>query len=228
MSIFLSFFDLFFPDLCKSCENPLNIGEKVICTECRHKLPQTNFHLIKNNPIEKIFYGRAKVQFASSFLFFHKNSLTQSLVHNLKYRGHQEIGKMLGHWYGSILASIEILSSVDFIVAVPLHNKRENKRGYNQVDAFGRALAEELKAEYSKDNLLRITKSETQTKKKRFARWKNVEEIFHIQNIDIFEGKHLLLIDDVITTGATLEACCHELEKSRGVRISIVTMAMTS
>ena len=227
MNAISSFFDLLFPDLCKSCNNPLNVGEKIICTNCRHKLPQTDYHLYKNNEIEKIFYGRSKIEFASSFLFFHKNSLTQNLIHKLKYRGHQEIGALIGSWYGEKLINESGLH-FDFIVAVPLHRHKERKRGFNQVDTFGEALASRFKAKYSKDNLVRIYKSETQTKKSRFARWLNVKEIFSLKNDKLFKNKRILLIDDVVTTGATLDACCHELSKTPGIKISIATIAITS
>jgi len=227
MTLISSFFNLFFPVLCKSCNNPLNIGENIICTKCRHKLPQTNFHLYKNNQTEKIFYGRAKIEFASSFLFFYKNGLTQNLIHNLKYKGHQEIGTLLGNWFGEKLKK-EAKLKIDYVVAVPLHKKKERKRGFNQVDTFGEALSNKLGAKYSKNNLVRINQSETQTKKSRLARWINVKEIFSLIDSDIFENKSVLLIDDVVTTGATMEACCHEIEKSKNVRISVVTMAITS
>lgn len=227
MNVISSFFDILFPDLCKSCNNPLNKGEKTICTSCRHKLPQTDYHLYKNNEIEKIFYGRSKIKFASSFLFFHKNSLTQNLIHKLKYKGHQEIGTLIGEWYGSKLKEDSNLY-FDFIVAVPLHRHKERKRGFNQVDTFGEALANVFGAEYSKDNLVRIYKSETQTKKSRFARWLNVKEIFSLNNLELFSNKRVLLIDDVVTTGATLDACCHELSKTPGIEISIATIAITS
>lgn len=206
---------------------PLNIGEETICTKCRHSLPQTNYHLYKNNKIEKIFYGRSKIKFASSFLFFYKNGLTQNLIHKLKYRGHQEIGTLMGFWYGLKLKE-ESKLDFDFIVAVPLHKKKEKKRGYNQVDAFGKSLSEVFEAQYSKDNLVRIYKSETQTKKSRFARWLNVKEIFSLSNDKLFSNKKVLLIDDVVTTGATLDACCHELNKSKGIEISIITIAVTN
>jgi len=227
MNVISSFFDIFFPDLCKSCDIPLNKGEKIICTNCRHKLPQTDYHLYKNNEIEKIFYGRSKIAFASSFLFFYKKGLTQNLIHKLKYKGHQEIGTLLGDWYGSKLKN-DLNLHFDFIVAVPLHRHKERKRGYNQVDTFGKSLAKVFDATYSKDNLVRIYKSESQTKKSRFARWLNVKEIFTLNDTKLFENKKVLLIDDVITTGATLDACCLQLNKSKGVEISIVTMAVTS
>ena len=227
MNAISSFFDILFPDLCKSCSRPMNKGEKTICTSCRHKLPQTNYHLYKNNEIEKIFYGRSKIMFASSFLFFHKNGLTQNLIHKLKYKGHQEIGTLIGEWYGSKLKDESNLL-FDFIVGVPLHRHKEQKRGFNQVDTFGKALAKTFGAEYSKNNLVRIYKSETQTKKSRFARWLNVKEIFNLNNPELFINKRILLIDDVVTTGATLDACCNELYKSSGIKISIATIAVTS
>jgi len=227
MNVISSFFEILFPYLCKSCNMPLNIGEEIICTRCRHNLPQTDYHLYKNNKIEKIFYGRSKIKFASSFLFFYKNGLSQNLIHKLKYKGHQEIGTLMGFWYGLKLKGESNLD-FDFIVAVPLHKKKEKKRGYNQVDTFGKALSEVFKAKYSKDNLVRIYKSETQTKKSRFARWLNVKEIFNLSDDKLFANKKVLLIDDVVTTGATLDACCHELNKSKGIEISIITIAVTN
>ena len=205
----------------------MNKGEKIICTSCRHQLPQTDYHLYKNNEIEKIFYGRSKIMFASSFFFFHKNGLTQNLIHQLKYKGHQEIGKMVGYWYGEKLKE-ETSKSFDYIVAVPLHRHKEEKRGFNQVDTFGKALANVFDAKYSKDNLVRIYMSETQTKKSRFARWLNVKEIFSLMDTELFKNKKVLLIDDVVTTGATLDACCQELSKTDGIEISIVTIAVSS
>lgn len=226
MDYFSSFISLFYPNLCNSCKSPLNIGETVICSGCRHNLPQTNFHTIENNQIEKIFYGRAKINFATSFLFFNKSGLVQNLIHSLKYRGNQEIGSLLGKWFGKILKS-ETGLRFDYIISVPLHKNKEKKRGFNQLDTFGEALAEIFNAEYSKNNLVRVYESSTQTKKDRFARWKNVKEIFVVNNPKLFENKKVLLIDDIITTGATLEACCHQLEKSETIEISIVTMAFT-
>jgi ComF family protein len=227
MNIFSSFFNLLFPDLCKSCNLPISRKEKTICASCRHKLPQTDFHLYKNNEIEKIFYGRSKIEFASSFLYFYKNGLTQNLIHNLKYKGHQDIGSMLGFWYGNILKR-ETALEFDYIVAVPLHRHKEKIRGYNQVDTFGKSLAKVFDAEYSKENLVRIYMNETQTKKSRFARWLNVKEIFDLVDAKLFENKKILLVDDVVTTGATLDACCSVLSKSFGIKISIVTMAVSN
>lgn len=227
MNAILSFFSILFPDLCKSCNLPITKGEKIICTSCRHQLPQTDYHLYKNNEIEKIFYGRSKINFASSFLFFHKNGLTQNLIHNLKYKGHQEIGSFIGNWYGKKLKADTNLE-IDYIVAVPLHKRKEKKRGFNQVDTFGKTIARIFNAKYSKDNLVRIYMSDTQTKKSRFARWLNVKEIFSLSDEKLFENKKVLLIDDVLTTGATLDACCSELSKSKGIEINIITMAITN
>ena len=227
MNIFSSFLELLFPYLCQSCISPLNEGEEVICTNCRHELPQTNFNMNIDNKVKKIFYGRSDIIFASSFLYFHKNGLVQNIIHNLKYKGRQEIGTLLGNWYGDkIISDTEMM--FDYIIAVPLHKKREKKRGYNQVDKFGEALAIRFNAKYSKNNLVRIYQSETQTKKSRFARWLNVKEIFSLTDIKLFENRNVLLIDDVITTGATLDACCQELSVVKGIKISIITMAISS
>lgn len=221
------FFNIFFPDLCRACNNILLTEEKIICSNCRHILPQSEFHKYDDNPVKKIFYGRVNVQFASSFLIFHKKGLVQKLIHNLKYKGQQDIGTTLGYWYGEKLKR-ETNLKIDFVVGVPLHKKKEKKRGYNQVDTFSIAIAKCLNAKYSKNNLIRVYNSKTQTKKSRLNRWENMKEIFFLQDINMFENKNILLIDDIITTGATLEACSNEILKSKNVTINIVTIAIAN
>ncbi|WP_029037546.1 ComF family protein [Salinimicrobium xinjiangense] len=225
--MFHDFLDLLYPRMCHGCENPLNANEKILCTTCLHELPVTNQHLEKDNAVEKIFYGRIPVENAVSLLHFEKKGMVQRLIHNLKYRGHEEIGDFLGDWLGSELKKFPEWQEIYAVIPVPLHRQKLNKRGYNQVTKFGQQIAEALDAEFYDEVLLKVTATQTQTVKKRFARWGNIDETLVVKNAELLEGKHVLLVDDLVTTGATLEACAQKLLKIPGLRISIATMAVT-
>ncbi|MDG2433838.1 phosphoribosyltransferase family protein [Flavobacterium sp.] len=218
--------NLFFPKICAGCTAILLTNELVICTPCRHNLPLTNHHLAIENEAYKKFYGRIPVEHASAFLYFHKKGIVQELIHNLKYKGHEEIGTLLGHWYGDELKQLMHTSKPDQIIPVPLHRKKYKERGYNQVTTFGLALSEELDIAYSTDLLVRTVYSKTQSKKNLLGRSEGIENLFDVVYTEKDHGKHFLLIDDVITTGSTLEACSRALLKIPGAKISIVCMAM--
>ena len=161
-------------------------------------------------------------------MFYYKTKgVSQQLIYQLKYRGQQDIGSLLGNWMGAQLKDCQRFPKVDYIVPVPLHAKKLRKRGYNQLTTFGLSLSEIIKTPYLEDVLVRKSKTDTQTLKQRFDRWKNVQEIFDVSTSNFFDNTHVLLIDDVITTGATLEACANQILKSNNVKISIVTMAYT-
>lgn len=217
---------LFFPPVCSGCHSFLLTNETVICTNCRHHLPQTHHHLQTENEAFKKFYGRIPVIHASAFLYFHKKGMVQELIHNLKYRGHQEIGTQLGHWYAEDLKNNQSLKNVDAIIPVPIHKKRWRKRGYNQVDTFAEALSNELNIPVQKEVLLRKIDSKTQSKKNLLGRSEGINRVFDVQFSEKEHNKHFLLLDDVLTTGATLEACSRALLAIPGARISIVCMAM--
>ena len=225
--MFQSVINLFFPKACAGCNSFLLSDEKVICTSCRHEIPLTNHHKTKNNEIFNRFYGRIDIEFASALFYFNKKGIVQEMIHKLKYKGHQEIGSIIGNWYGEELKSIKELNDVDYIIPVPLHKKRLKERGYNQVSTFGEALSESLNIEYNETILARTIYSKTQTKKSFLGRSEIIESIFAVQFNKSLYNKHFLLIDDVITTGSTLEACCRELLKIPGSKVSIVCMAMT-
>ncbi|GAA4067144.1 ComF family protein [Flavobacterium cheonanense] len=201
--------------------------EIVICTSCRHDIPLTNHHLSKNNDVYSKFYGRIPIEFASSLMYFHKKGIVQEMIHKLKYKGHQEIGEAIGYWYAEELKDVEELNDVDFIIPIPLHKKRFKERGYNQVTTFGEALSKSWIKSYDETILVRNVYSKTQTTKSILGRAEVVENIFGINYNESHHNKHFLLIDDVITTGSTLEACGRELLKIPGSKISIVCMAMT-
>ena len=225
--MFHDLLDLLYPRICNSCETSLLKHEKVLCTQCLHALPTAFSHLEKDNSVERIFYGRIPLENATSLLLFEKKGMVQKIIHNLKYKGHEEIGTFLGEWLGTELRSLQNFKQVTAVVPVPLHNKKLRQRGYNQVEKFGRAIAEKLEITYLNDVLLKRSASKTQTLKKRLARWGDLEETFVLEQPEKLQDQHVLLVDDLVTTGATLEACAHQLMQVKGVKISIATMAYT-
>lgn len=224
--MFESIINLFFPKVCSGCSSFLLSNENVICTVCRHDIPLTNHHLNPENDAFKKFYGRIPVIHTSALFYFHKKGIVQELIHNLKYKGHEEIGTILGEWYAEDLKTIALLQSVDEIIPVPLHPKKLKQRGYNQVTAFGQGLSSSLNLDYNDSLLIRNVYSKTQSKKNLLGRTEGIETIFDVVFTEKNYNKHFLLIDDVITTGSTLEACSRALMKIPGAKISIVCMAM--
>lgn len=221
-----SIVNLFFPKVCNACHNQLNDNEDTICLDCRHDLPVTNFHFDDSDTIKKVLYGRAKIEHGTALFRFEKKGNVQRLIHNLKYKGHENIGFILGNWLGGELKTIEAYQNIDAIIPVPLHENKLKKRGYNQVAKFGQQIAEALNAEYLDDVLIKISNTKSQTNKKRFARWSSSDELFALKNITKIENKHILVVDDIITTGATLEACISVLSVAENSKISIATMAI--
>lgn len=225
--MFSHLLNLFFPKSCAACASFLLTQEIVICTSCRHKLPLTNHHLIEENELIKKFYGRIPLEFGASLFYFHKKGMVQELIHKLKYKGQEDIGEMIGNWYAEELKTIEIIQSADYIIPVPLHKKRLRLRGYNQVTKFGEALSENLKIPFNDSILVRKVHSKTQSKKNFTGRIDINETTFDVQFDESLNGKHFILIDDVITSGATLESCSRALLKIPNAKISIVCMAMS-
>lgn len=218
--------DLFFPKVCYGCTNYLKDYEKYLCTHCRHELPLTNFHLTNDDAVKKVLYGRTQLENATALLRYEKQGIVQRLLHNLKYRGYEEIGKFLGEWLGEDLKKIDAFKAIDFVIPVPLHPKKQRKRGYNQVAKFGQEIAKALKVEYTDTLLQKKTNTASQVYKNRLARWFNPEEHFVCSNLERIKGKHILLVDDIITTGATIEACIEVLNAQENHKISLATMAI--
>ncbi|MGY0391481.1 ComF family protein [Bizionia sp. KMM 8389] len=174
----------------------------------------------------KVLYGRIPIELGTALLRYEKKGATQNLIHNLKYKGFEEIGTFLGSWLGSELQKIPAYQDIDMVIPVPLHKKKLRKRGYNQVTKFGKELANYLDAEYVDDVLIKVSNTSSQVTKNRLTRWLSNVEVFKAVNTNRIHNKHILLVDDIITTGATLEACGLELLKSKQVKISIATMAI--
>ena len=217
--------ELLYPRLCVVCGDKLIEKEQWICLHCLHHIPRTNYHLTPNNPVSQIFYGRVQIEYATSFFYFNKGSKYQTLLHNLKYKGMKELGEEIGKHFGIDLQQSPGFSSVDLICPVPLHPQKEKKRGYNQSWWIASGIAKQLNKELSENNLNRVIATETQTRKSRFDRWQNVEGIFELSDPEAFCGKHVLLVDDVVTTGSTLEACAMSILSKTNARVSIATLA---
>lgn len=219
------FLSLFYPRLCKGCQTPLVRGEEVICLCCQADLPKTGFEKIVDNPVSQLFWGRAEIQQATAFCSFDKGGVMQSFLHQLKYKGAKEVGNKLGLLFGLDLIRNLPYQEIELLIPVPLHPKREHKRGYNQSAEIVKGMSEALCKPFSTGNLIRNHYSDTQTNKSRFERWENVKELFSVMKPELFEGQHILLIDDVITTGSTLEACANVLLKIPGTKVSVATLA---
>jgi ComF family protein len=217
---------LLFPRLCYGCGNHLLRNEKLICTECYILIPRTNYHLEEDNPVARLFWGRCKIERASAFSFYNKESRIRKLIHNLKYKGVREVGYELGRIYGQSLTRSDFLKGIDLIIPVPLHSTKKRLRGFNQSEVISEGLAEATGLSVDKSTLKRITLSATQTKKSRYERWINVESIFQVADPVSIAEKHILLVDDVITTGSTIESCAVELLKTEGVKVSVAALAV--
>lgn len=220
-----NFLELFFPILCVTCGNRLVTQEKFVCIDCWHDLPVTNFHFQNENKVAQLFWGRVKIENATAFFAYNKGSKYQHLIHFIKYKGLKELGFITGQRFGSALSKSAEFSSVDVIVPVPLHPKKQKLRGYNQSEWIAGGISETLGKPLSVGNLQRNLHTSTQTRKTRYERWENVESIFEVNSPDEFAGKHILLIDDVVTTGSTLESCALQLLLIENVKVSIATLA---
>jgi ComF family protein len=222
-----SLLHLAFPHICEGCGSDNLQADHLLCLRCLSSLPSTNFHLHANNPIEKIFWGRIAVTSAAAQYYFTKESIIQNLMHQLKYKGNKEVGIYLGRLMGFAMAESNRFSFIDALIPLPLHQSKEHKRGYNQSTVLCEGISDVLGRPVLKNVVIRPEHTETQTKKGRLERWQNMEGKFELINPSAIEGKHVLLIDDVITTGATLEACGREILKAENVQLSIATLCFS-
>jgi len=217
---------LFFPKTCVFCQEKLLQNEIALCSNCRHQLPVTDFIDTPNNLIENSFKGRVPIIAATALLYFKKKGIAQELIHQLKYKNRQDVGVFFGKWMGKQLSKSPRFKEIDAIVFVPLHSKKTKIRGYNQLQLFSEELSKAIKIPIV-SALKKIENAHSQTKKDRLNRFAKINNSFKLTNPETLVNKHLLLVDDVITSGATLEACANELLKVKGVRISIATMVAT-
>ncbi len=220
------FISLLYPSLCVVCGRNLYRNESLICTHCLYHIPKTNFHFLKDNPVSRLFWGRVPVESAASYYFFEKGSRFRALIHKTKYRGQKELGFELGRIYGAELRLSRLYNRVDLILPVPLHPRKKRKRGYNQSEWIAMGIAESMGKPIDTSSLFRAVDTPSQTKKNRYERWKNVEDIFGINHPDKLINQHILLVDDVVTTGSTLEACARVVLQVEGTKVSCITLAM--
>jgi ComF family protein len=218
---------LFFPLICPGCGNDLQSSDDQICISCFHRLPVTEFHRHNSNPVEKIFWGRVPIRSACSYLYFTSQSIVQHLMHELKYNGNREVGVFLGKQIGLSFEETDRFSAIEGIIPLPLHPKRQKQRGYNQAGAIAEGISAILGVELLENVIIRNTETRTQTKKSRVERWQNIDGKFRIVDPERLKGKNILLIDDVITTGATLESCAQEILTGTAASVSIATLAYT-
>lgn len=217
--------NLLFPKVCSGCKTILLKREEVICTKCRHCLPIISHHNTKDGSMKQLFYGKFLVENATAVIKFQKRGITQELLHNLKYKGQQHISSFFGKWLGAELAIHTDYQNIEMVIPVPLHKQKLKKRGYNQVEGFGFEIAKALQVPYVDTILTKESKTDSQVFKQRFLRFQT-EEIFKIKHPHLINDKHILLVDDIITTGATIENCALQIFKSKHVKLSIATIAI--
>ncbi len=223
------FYDLLFPTLCLGCSRSLGTNEKLLCTHCRISLPETGQHRepYDQNLLNK-FAGKVPIQFIASYVYFTKGSIVQKLIHNVKYKGQKEAAKEIASWYGyQLKTESKLAEEIDVIIGVPLHKGRLHQRGYNQADWIAEGLAEAMNIPSRTDVLVRRYFRDSQTRKNRMERWQNVKTAFAVTNQEAVKGKRIVLVDDVLTTGATLEACAIELLKAGCESVGVLTIAAT-
>ena len=228
MKLINNVLSLFYPRLCAACGDALQQNEKCICLNCMLHLPETQFHKEHFNPLRQMYDGRAPVEEVTALMSFKKANHVQKILHHLKYSGEKEIGKILGKYFGGQLITEKRYRSIQYILPIPLHPKKQRKRGYNQSEWIAMGLSEGMGIPYLTDVLVRTHYTDTQTRKNRFARWQNVKEVFQVQHPEKVSHTHVLLCDDVFTTGATTEAAIHKLLAVEGIRVSVATLAATT
>ena len=222
------FLALIYPRNCVACSNSLYKHEEQICNYCYLNLPKTNFHKGHRNPVASLFYGRVNLEFASAFYLFQKKGSIQKVLHAIKYKNNKDLAVLVGQWYAEDLKEHELIKQVEAVIPVPLHVKKLQQRGYNQSEEFANGLAKGFDASVNTTVLKRKEFTSTQTKKSKYERWENVEDKFDLNNPDELKHKHVILVDDVITTGATIEACCQTLQQIEGIKISVLCIAYAS
>ncbi len=209
-----------------SCGKDISEQYNPICLSCENELPYTNFSKIPDNELEQLFRGRVPLEAGTALFYFKKGSKVQDLIHHLKYKNRQEVGEFAGSFLSDKMIESQRFSTVDIIISVPLHPKKQKKRGYNQLSVFGRTLSKKLNIPYNEEILRQIEEKDSQThRNEKITRWENVKNVFQAMPSELLKDAHILLIDDVVTSGATLESCCLALREKGISKISIATIA---
>ncbi len=222
------FLSLIYPRQCEACERILFRHEKMLCNKCLLTLPKSNFHLNKNNPILQTMAGRVPLLNASALYVFEKGGRVQKLLHAIKYENQKKLAFMLGQMAAEEVKNDVVFASADFLIPVPLHYKKLKSRGFNQSEVFAQGISEVLRIPLNTKSVIRQTESATQTKKRKYERWENVAGIFALQEKNSLSNKHLVLVDDVVTTGATIEALWQAIKEIEGIRVSLISIAFAN
>lgn len=223
---FASFFALFFPRVCIVCSGSLIQAEECICVRCNIQLPRTQYHVQKENPIERRLYGLMPVEQATAFFYYQKESRFRHIIHELKYKGGKHIGEIMGRQMASEIVSSGFFNEVDMMMPIPLHKKKLKSRGYNQSEWLAQGIAQVTGIPLITCALRRTVKTETQTTKKRYERWENMQDVFELHQPEKYAGMHILLVDDVLTTGATIVGCTKAFAEVKNVRFSVITLGV--
>ena len=213
--------NMLFPNLCVLCNNYLAHTETILCDHCTYTLPK----LEESGTLDRIFWGRAKIEYSHALLHFKSGNSIQKLLHHIKYKNNQELAIIMGRMMAQAFLSFKLFEECDTLIPVPLHIKKMRKRGYNQSSLLAKGINEILKKELLDNLLIRTRSTETQTKKTRYNRFENMKNVFKVIDKSLIENKHVVLIDDVITTGATLEGCIYALQKESNCKVSICCLA---
>lgn len=224
-SLLEDFLNLIYPRTCMACGNTLFRHEEIICSHCLIHLPKTFYHKDPKNPLLSLFWGKIPIEMVSAFYFYNKGNKVQNLIHQLKYKKQPEVGIYLGKRYGVFLKKSEFFENISLIIPVPLHHTKQKIRGYNQAEMIAKGLSISMDVPYDCTSFIRSSATETQTKKTKLERWENVKNKFKVEDSDIIKNQHILLVDDVITTGSTLEACAQVLLEVEGVKVSMASIA---
>lgn len=226
MDVWIDLWELFFPRYCVLCGKRLLRSEDYFCLHCLSDLPRTRFHFHNGHEMEKNLWGKLPLVRATAFLYYSKGNDTQKVLYELKYYGNFKLGIFLGRWMAAEMGESGFFHGIDCIVPVPLHEKKRKARGYNQSEMLAVGLSEVTGIPVVKEAVARIKTTETQTHKGNYERWENVRDVFECVDSNLFVGKHILLVDDVMTTGATMVACADALADIPGLRLSVLTFAL--
>jgi ComF family protein len=225
-NIYNALLDVLFPRICPVCDSVLASHEQHICTKCLTDIPITRYHTDKFNAMEQLFAGKVPIEHATGFFFYEKGNPYANIIHDLKYRNQPQLGRFVATLYAKQLVASGYFSDIDYIIPVPLHPRKKRKRGYNQSELIAQGFADVFNVPILTDIIVAVRDHDTQTAKGIYERWLNTQGIFDVINSEYLENKHILLVDDVVTTGATLLSAASTIAHIPGIKISLATLGV--